>query len=170
MQSRLPEFCDLYQLADRQATVTGSWPVANMARLVGMLATDKGEAKAELLFGKTGKTPYVKGKVSATVEVVCQRCLDIMSLDLNAEFKLGLIESEAKLELLPDDFEPLVTEGRHFLPDVIEDELILALPIVPTHAESCSEYMRNQQAELKTSEKIVEDKKPNPFAVLKDLL
>lgn len=170
MQSRLPEFCDLYQLADRQATVTGSWPVANMPRLIGMLAADAGEANAELVFGKTGKTPYLKGKVNATVQVVCQRCLEQMPIELQAEFLLGMIESEARIDLLPDDYEALITEGRHFLPDVIEDELILALPIVPTHEENCSEYMRKQQAEQAMSEQVEQEQKPNPFAVLKDLL
>jgi len=169
MQSRLPEKCDLFQLAEKGATIEGTWPVSKMTRLLDMLGSDSGEAYAEMNFEKSGRTRFVKGRVSVEVEIECQRCMSLMSFPIDAEFSLALIETEAQIEALPEEFEPLVTEGRHFLPDVIEDELILAIPIVPVHDTECSDFMNAQKEEQKVNEPI-EDKKPNPFAVLKDIL
>jgi len=120
-------------------------------------------------FEKSGRTRFVKGRVSAEVEIECQRCMNLMSYPIDAEFSLAIIETEAQIETLSEEFEPLITEGRHFLPDVIEDELILAIPIVPVHDAECSDFMIAQKEEQKVNEPI-EDKKPNPFAVLKDML
>ena len=170
MQARLPEFCDLFQLADRHAVVSGQWPIAKLPRLVTMLGSDKGIVEAEFNFGKLGKTAYVKGRVSAEVELTCQRCVELMEYTLESEFALGLIDNEALVDRLPEEFEALLTEGRHFLPDVIEDELILAVPFVPAHDNSCSSYMIDQKEEQKLQQVVEEEKKPNPFAALKDLM
>lgn len=171
MQSRLPEKCDLFQLAERGSTISGTWPIAKMPRLLEMLASDSGEARAEMHFDKEGRTRYVRGHVTAEVEIICQRCMDVMTLLVETEFSLALIETEAQIDTLTDEFEPLVTEGLHYLPDVIEDELILAIPIVPRHESDCSDYMNVQKAELEEAMKKEEaEEKSNPFAVLKDML
>jgi len=169
MQSRLPEYCDLFQLAEKSARITGSWPVAKLPRLLGMLESDSGEATVEFEFGKSGRTRYVKGTISAEVEMQCQRCLEPTKVTLDSEFLLALVETELQMEKIPDEYEALITEGRHFLPDVIEDELILVVPIVASHDSNCSSYMNEQVIEPVTQ---VEEspKKPNPFAALKDLL
>ena len=169
MQSRLPEKCDLYQLSEKGADISGTWPVAKMPRLLSMLGSESGEAHAEMHFAKSGRNRYIKGHVTAPVEIQCQRCMNLMTLQIEAEFSLGLVETEAQIDKLPEGFEPLITEGRHFLPDVIEDELILTIPIVPVHESECSDYMNTQKEEQKAN-KVVEEEKPNPFAVLKDML
>ncbi len=169
MQSRLPEKCDLFQLAEKGATIKGTWPVSKMTRLLEMLGADSGEAYTEMSFAKSGRTRYVKGRVSAEVEIECQRCMSLMSFPIDAEFSLAIIETEAQIETLPEEFEPLITEGRHFLPDVIEDELILAIPFVLAHETECSDFI-NAQKEEQRANPPVEEEKPNPFAALKDLL
>ena len=109
--------------------------------------------------------------MSAEVSDQCQRCIEPMLLKLEVEFLLGLIDDEAYVDTLPDQYEALITEGRHFLPDVIEDELILAVPIVSNHDSECSGYMKEQKVELAEIQKLKQEekKKSNPFAVLKDL-
>lgn len=169
MQSRLPEKCDLYQLSEKGAVVSGTWPIAKMPRLLTMLGSEFGDAHAEMHFAKSGRNRYVKGRVTAPVEIQCQRCMNLMTMQIEAEFSLGLVETEAQIDKLPEGFEPLITEGRHFLPDVIEDELILAIPIVPVHDSDCSDFMNMQKEEQKANLE-VEEAKPNPFAVLKDML
>jgi len=169
MQSRLPEKCDLYQLSEKGADIAGTWPVAKMPRLLSMLGSESGQAHAEMHFAKSGRNRYVKGHITAAVEIQCQRCMDIMTLQIDTEFSLGLVETEAQIDKLPEGFEPLITEGRHFLPDVIEDELILAVPIVPVHESECSDFMNTQKEEQKVNQ-VVEEEKSNPFAVLKDML
>ena len=169
MQSRLPEYRNLIQLADRHATIEAGWPVSKMPRLLGMLSATTGDATAEMQFGKSGSLRYITGRVQATVEMTCQRCLQPMPLQLESEFKLALVASEAEAQLIPEEYEPLITEGEHYLPDIIEDELILAAPIVSSHAESCSDYLMQQASEQVSAEDAEQERK-NPFAVLKDLL
>ncbi|MDH5518814.1 MAG: YceD family protein [Gammaproteobacteria bacterium] len=170
MQSRLPEYCDLYQLADKSATMSGYWPVAKMPRLLTMLAADGGEVKAELEFGRDGRIRFIKGIVSVDVEMQCQRCLDSTTVSLNTEFLLALVDNESQIGRLPEQYEALMTEGRHYLPDVIEDELILAVPIIATHDSDCSDYVKEFEAVPAEHQQEEAVKKPNPFAVLKDLL
>ena len=171
MLSRLPEYCDLFQLAEKNATITGTWPVSKMPRLLGMLASDVGEATAELEFGKSGRTRFLRGKVLAEVTIQCQRCMQDMAYTLEAEFLLALLDDEIYIDKMPDQYEALITEGRHFLPDVIEDELILAVPIVANHESECSDFMNEQAIELEKLRKLEEEekKKSNPFSVLKNL-
>ncbi|MDH5394150.1 MAG: YceD family protein [Gammaproteobacteria bacterium] len=150
--------------------MSGNWPIAKMPRLLTMLAADTGEAKAELEFGKKGRTRFIKGSVSVDVEMQCQRCLNPTTVGLKAEFLVALVENESQIEKLPEQFEALITEGRHFLPDVIEDELILAVPIVATHDSQCSDYVKAYEVVPEEYQQEAVGKKPNPFAVLKDLL
>ena len=170
MQSRLPEFCDLFQLADKNAKISGSWPIAKLPRLVEVLASDSGDAVVEFEFGRSGRTRFLKGTITADVEMQCQRCLEPATVPLKAEFNLALLESETYIDRMPDEYEPLITEGRHFLPDVIEDELILVVPIVASHDSDCSNYMNSQVIEPVVTQQEETGKKPNPFANLKDLL
>lgn len=170
MQSRLPEFCDLFQLADKSATMSGIWPIAKLPRLVALLSSDVGDAAVEFEFGKSGRTRFLKGTISADVEMQCQRCLDLATVSLNAEFSLALIEDELNSNKVPEEYDILVTEGRHFLPDVIEDELILVVPLVASHDYECSSYLNQQVIEPVVKRQDEGGKKPNPFADLKDLL
>ena len=170
MQSRLPEFCDLFQLADKTATMSGSWPISKFPRLVEMLSSDNGEVVIDLEFGKSAHTRFLRGTVTADVEMQCQRCLDSTAVSLKSEFNLALVELEEHIARVPEQYDALITEGRHFLPDVIEDELILVVPIVASHDSNCSGYLNEQVIEPVVQKQEKADKKPNPFANLKDLL
>lgn len=170
MQSRLPEFCDLFQLADKTATIAGSWPITKFPRLVELLSSDSGETVIDIEFGRSGRTRYMKGTITANVEMQCQRCLDSAPVALKAEFNLALIETEDHINRIPEQYEALITEGRHFLPEVIEDELILVVPLVASHDSPCSNYLNEQVIEPVVEVQKEADKKPNPFANLKDLL
>ena len=65
-----------------------------------------------------------------------------------AEVRLGIISDQSLAETLPDMYEPLVTGPEPvFLRDVIEDELILALPLVPKHPnEQCKESLDSKSS------------------------
>jgi len=62
-------------------------------------------------------------------------------------FKFALINSEEEIELLPEEFEPYLVEGdEQSIIELIEDELLLCLPMVTIHDDSCSAYMMKQNA------------------------
>ena len=170
MQSILPEHLDVIQKAKFGAEIQGSWPVSKLQRLSQLLLEKGGDLQAELKFSQNGHLRLIDGKVSAELKVTCQRCMQPMSLLLNTDIKLGLICKEAQAEGLPEGYEPYLVEGdSENIPLILEEELLLAMPLVAMHEHDCSEYLhkQRQQQELEVDQ---EDEKENPFSALKDLL
>jgi uncharacterized protein len=74
------------------------------------------------------------GQIRATLEVVCQRCLEPMPVEVKSEVRLGIVRRESEAVALPPEYEPLQVDGERIsLLSVVEDELILALPVAPLH-------------------------------------
>jgi uncharacterized protein len=118
-----------------------------------------------LQFGKQGATFVVTGEVKTEIEVTCQSCLDRLSVRLECKVSLGLVHSLDAIGLLPEGFEPLLIESDDSVMDVadiIQDELILALPQYPRH-EHCL------LAKLERPITSNDDERENPFGVLKRL-
>ncbi len=71
----------------------------------------------------------------------CQRCLKPFDYPVAASGAIAVVNSLAEADRLPDNYDPLLLEERRFVcpRDLIEDELLLALPLIPRHATSgCS--------------------------------
>lgn len=170
MESILPEYLDLIQKAKFAAEVRGFWPISKLQRLSELLLEDSGNLQAELKFNKDGRLRLIDGNVSAEIKVTCQRCMQPMTLSLNTDFKLGLISNEAQAEGLPEGYEPYLIEGdSENIPHMLEEELLLAMPLVAMHEQDCSEFLQ-QQKQRQQDEVDPQEEKPNPFSSLKDLL
>jgi len=140
-----------------------------LTRLNEQLLDVTGYVSAKLEFGKSAGFDCLQGSVSASVSLDCQRCLQPVNVDLSGQFKFALVNNEDELELLPEEFEPYLLEGdEQSIIDLIEDELLLCLPMVSAHEEFCSDYMLKQKVQNKQA--IEEDKEAaHPFAALKAL-
>jgi len=168
MSGRLPEYIDPFRLADAGQALRGSLALARFKRLTPLLSSNEGEAAVELRFGvDEGGLRYLRGHVSAELELVCQRCLGPMTQAIDTDMRLGLVESAAEGEQLPGEYEPLVVDAPPIsVADVIEDELMLALPIVAMHPwEECPASHRVSDG---LGEGSGADAK-NPFAVLANM-
>ncbi|MDQ1363715.1 MAG: hypothetical protein QG652_1577 [Pseudomonadota bacterium] len=172
MQPLIPEFLDFVQKADHGTGIKGVCPVSRMQRLAAMLLDDSGSVAVDVQFGRQGKLRTLGGELSANLNVVCQRCLQPMQYTLQTRMNLALIRDDADADALPAGLEPLLLEADEMnLAAVIEDELLLALPLVLVHEQDCSDFLQ-QQAQRQKQEAVMaaEQKvKTNPFAVLKDL-
>jgi uncharacterized protein len=83
--------------------------------------------------------------------------------------RVGLIEAEADMSRVPEDLEPMLApEGRISIGELVEEELLLALPIVPLH-EDANECAVAPSAPLVTAEQ-EEQKTQKPFERLGELL
>lgn len=102
--------------------------------------------------------PSLHLTIEATVPVQCQRCLDVMTVNLSLAFDYVVSASIPEELEENDDIDWLEASQIMDLSALIEDELLLALPIAPTHEANCSK-MSNESGE-----------KPNPFSALKDLI
>lgn len=110
----------------------GSLPLGQMQRLVGLLAAEEGEAAYRIEFGVDEyDVGYVDIAVDAGLPMVCQRTMAVFVQPVSIDQRLGLIRDESQEAALPDGYDPLlVSDGQLSLKDVIEDELILAVPLV----------------------------------------
>ena len=166
MQHPLLETADFIRQVERNSHFEGSWPVARFERLKPLLNSDQGDVQVDLKFGDRAGIAFLRGHVSAELDLVCQRCLQPMQQAVSGRFLFGLISREAEMDALPDDMEPLlVTDAEQSLLDIVEDELLLLLPQVSAHAEACSEYLL-QQDKRRQADKVAS----SPFAVLKNLM
>lgn len=132
MPAALPELVDPWRMVQARRMFTGTLPLSTLPRLRESLARGEGEVEYEVAFGTDDfGTASLTLKVDARLPLVCQRSLDVFELPVAVHQRLGLIASEADEAGLPEDCEPLlVVDSQLRLKDVIEDELILALPVV----------------------------------------
>ena len=169
MLTRLPEFVDPWRLADQRKCFSGQEKVSNLPRLRGLLTRTDGEVAYELRFGRgEGRWPRITGWVRTTLNLECQRCLGEQEIPVDATLDLAVIEVPAEAETLPGSCEPvLVEDGRLRLLDIIEEELLLAVPQVPRHeAGVCAGAAQGAVAGQDGDDTEHTEVPDNPFAVL----
>ncbi len=171
MSGRLPQSVHPGRLAESGVTLRGNVPLGAMARLKESLHDTEGEVEVELTFGIDGqKQRYIRGTLSATLSLVCQRCLQTLEYPLSIEVSLGLVTSEAAAQVLSGRYEPVIVEDGRLDPGkLVEDELLLALPIVPMHAvEDC--HLRDERIKPAAETPAGRQETRRPFAGLGELL
>ena len=102
----------------------------------GLDAASTGEAaRYELRFGRDRQgRSVVLGRVQARLRLPCQRCLEDVEIPVDAPIALALIRRDEDALDLPEHLDPwLVTEERLNALDLVEDELLLAVPQIPRH-------------------------------------
>jgi uncharacterized protein len=166
MLKKLPESVDFLKQVERGASYEGVWPLARFERLAEVICNNRGEVRARLNFTIRAGTPSLDGRVQAELELSCQRCLEPVKQSVKSNFRFGLITSETEADMLPKEFEPLlVSDGEESLLQLVEDELLLSLPIVAKHEAECSDILLKH----KNNDSPQQDTH-RPFAGLKDLM
>ncbi|MGK0270885.1 MAG: hypothetical protein ACI88H_001536 [Cocleimonas sp.] len=170
---RLPVEVDPFKLVEQGRLFAGRIPQQDFSRLQELLFSDN-ENKNNLIavnleFTRTDtRLPVIKGHIKAELQMVCNRCLEATDLSIDSTLEVVLVGSDAQAERLQEGFDIwLVEDQTLFLRDFIEDEILLAMPIVISH-EDCVPARELIEA-LPGDESIEEQKKENPFAALKDL-
>lgn len=165
MPEQLPETADFLKQAERSVSLTGSYPLALLDRLGAVLSGTHGELNARLNFGSKAGFHCLQGTVEANLRLTCQRCMEPMDHRVSSSFKFGLVLDEEEINDLPAEFEPYLIEGdEQSIIDLLEDELLLSLPIAATHQKECSEFLRKHDEQRQ-----IEKEASSPFAVLKGL-
>ena len=81
--------------------------------------------------------PGLKLAVDGSVRLECQRCLGSLDIPVHLEVQLEFAPSEAEITAADDDIERVVAGREMSAAALVEDEVLLALPMVPKH-EQCS--------------------------------
>ncbi|MCM2335430.1 MAG: YceD family protein [Pseudomonas sp.] len=142
--------------------VEGRLPLSSLTRLQGSLLDTEGDVRFALEFDRDSlQVPYVELRIDAELPLECQRSMRRFLLPVHIVQRLGLIRDEADEAALPPGYEPLLVpdDGMLRTAELVEDELILAVPVVPV-APGTEEVEREWPA----SE--AEQERANPFAAL----
>jgi uncharacterized protein len=144
-----PARLDVAAFAAGRGSIEGSWPLESLDRLAGSTVplADGGddpvrwtaEGMLAPLLG-AGLKPALRLQAQASVGLECQRCLQRMIVPLEVDQRLFFVAGEdaaAALDADSDD-DVLALEPALDLKRLVEDELLLALPLVPRH-EVCPE-------------------------------
>jgi len=170
MSRHVPDFINPIRAAEGGVSISGQLAFARMKRLLEIVTNPEGAADIVLDFAIDGQgTPFVHGRVRADLVLTCQRCLEAMVFPVDAEISLGIAASEEEAKRLPLQYDPVVTHGEQLsLAEVVEDEILLALPTIPRHDPAACTALENAEKRL---EGVDEDDKAasNPFAVLAKL-
>ena len=164
----IPPHVDPRKLADRGATLEGVLPIASLPRLAEQLVDDVGEVRAKLLFERDERrAAVIHGEFDVEVKMVCQRCLGVARLPIHGEYSYVVVKEGADEQSVPKGYDALeVGEEPLDLLTLVEDELLLALPIVPVHdSEICQQPAGLEEPEPSEDEV----QRSNPFSVLAQL-
>jgi len=168
----LPKRIDPRKLAERGVRFEGIIKVEDLPEFSQCLAAPDGEIKVDLQFDlDEQRIRTVVGDAKGTVPMACQRCLEPVEVEVTATFNLAIAPSEEKAKLLPRHYDPLIVEDEEIeLFPVIEEELILSLPMVPYHQDcSIQTSFGDGDKAVDAGETESTPDKPNPFSVLAQL-
>ncbi len=180
MSGLLSEPVRIFDLASRGIDVDESVGILRFPRLAGILAVrprDEDVVRVGLAISEASDCAVIRGRIRAELSLQCQRCLAPMLFAVDHEVGIVIAESAAVLAGAAEELEPVLLEdcradgiargeGRDTtikLAPLIEDELMLAVPLAPVHDESehCEAPLARTSPDSETGERV-----DNPFAAL----
>jgi uncharacterized protein len=140
MSANVPEILDVWRMVAAKRSFEGRVPLSSLTRMQGLLSDNEGEVDFSLQFDSDPllKVSYAELRIDTALPLECQRSLKRFLLPVHLEQRLGLIRDEAEEAALPPDYEALLVphDGMVRLLDLVEDELVLAVPAVPVDPET----------------------------------
>lgn len=164
---------DSLKFAAAEDRVSGKLLLSSLPRLVDVLASQQGVLDCALAGycekDESGGSETRLGlhlRVSGSLALQCQRCLGEVEINCAIDARLLLIPPDAEWpeeELESDDYDAIPASRELSVLSLIEDEVLLALPIVPRHADCVTPGASGG------AQQVLESGKPSPFAVLASL-
>lgn len=149
--------------AKRQQVLQGDIGLPEMPRLQSVLVEGaQSNHNIKLHFKLSGHSnqyhsPSLHLDVDANLPMICQRCLESVEVPISLRFDYVVSAEESANLDDNDDVDWVELSESMDVYALVEDELLIALPIAPVHATRCKQLV------LESGEK------PNPFSVLKAL-
>jgi len=163
----LPRLIDPRKFAQQGLEIIGKLPVNELSRINEMVLDTTVEVDVELEFLlDEERIRTVRGQAECQLSVTCQRCLEPVVVPVKANINLAIVWDEDAAKNLPKRFDPwIAAEGPNDLFEVIEDELLLNLPLASYHEHACVEASAFSVGEGDE----LEDVASNPFQMLEQL-
>ena len=117
----------------------GQITLPQLARLHDQLASTDGTVHYVLQGGLTERRePRIECIINGLVQLICQRCLSGLAHQITARSQLILVDNEAQLPALEAEdlsADYMVADPTFDIIALVEDEILLALPIAPMHEQ-----------------------------------
>lgn len=160
---------DIDRLADGEADIDFAVPLAELSRLRAQLASVEGTVRGRVHFTREAGFVVADLTMEGAATLACQRCLRPMSEPVKSAVRVALILTEADASRVPEHLEPVFAAGgRISVGELVEEELLLALPIVPLHGQASDCVVQVDTAVL--TDEAPEQTTQKPFAQLDKLL
>jgi uncharacterized protein len=177
MPREFPEYIDPWKAADGKRLFQGTMPLTWMHRLAPLLAPDRisgapwPDATFSALFGYDEQGAVtVELEVEAELPLICQRSMQPFSERVRRHSTLSVVESVAAQDGVPEHYEPVLADhGRIALVDLVEEELLLAVPQVPRNPE-VGEVLISTDGATEAESPPIEEDVQRPFEGLAELL
>lgn len=129
-------FIDSIDFAKNGRKISGEAPLAEMPRLLDTLENPQGVLSYTVHGGMSSfGVPLLDVSMAGQVQLCCQRCLNVMDYPISLEERL-LLRDQASLDALDDDeeeFDSILAEAHLDVLNILEEEILLSLPIAPRH-------------------------------------
>ena len=175
MVDALPRTVKPRDLSAREASLDGTVALERCPRLAALVVADGSSVvSATLHFGPNGAgQPACTGVVEVELMLQCQRCLEPVPTAVAGEVKAEFVRGEE--DARADGFEAVkLDEETLALSDLIEDEILLALPFAPVHEEACAAAPQRDDGDDVTDESdersAGQPGRVMPFANLRELM
>lgn len=165
---KLPITIDPFKSAQRNLICDGYFELSEFDRLRAVTEKCSGQMNVKFQFGIDDQgLNIISGAGSATVELACQRCNELFEQQLGVDFSLSPVKKAEQADELPSYYDAIELDenGEVNLQELVESELLLAVPLISRHElDNCQASADSTWGELPE-----ELDKPNPFDVLKKL-
>ena len=160
-------------LVGTEAAVDFTIPLAELPRVSHELSATDGEARGNVRFSRQLGQAVADLDVSAAPEVVCQRCMQPMRWPIQVKSRIALVSDYNAADRVPEGLEVFLVEADSIsVRDLVDEEILLALPHVARHEEGseCADGKMQLPGQEADAEEAADSQVQKPFAQLGELL
>lgn len=160
-------------LVGTETAIDFSIPLSELPRVSHELTAADGEARGRVRFSRQMGQAVADLEVDAQPEVVCQRCMQPMRWPVTVKSRIALVSDYDAADRVPEGLEIFLVEADSVsVRDLVDEEIMLAMPNVPRHAEGseCAGRDLRLPGQDVEPEETGDTQVQKPFAQLGELL
>jgi uncharacterized protein len=162
MLNRLPDWIDPVHCAEHDMRFHAHVNQTAMKRLLEQVEAPNGEVEVDIQFRRHPrlKTPQFSMRVQTRLRLVCQRTLEAFEFEVDSTVNGLFLASMQMADEIDEDVEVYeLSQGNVSLLELVEEELLLAVPMIPRKDEADLLWSDSETVEHKAE-------RENPFALL----
>jgi DUF177 domain-containing protein len=167
------QLIEVDRLADRQADVAFEIPLSRLPRVQAQIAGAQGSVRGVVHFRREAGLRVAEIEMEGEAKLVCQRCLGPLAWPIASDARVALLANESDADGVPQELETVhAQDDRIRVADLVEEEVLLTLPLVPMHesADECQAVQDDVPLPAPAEEAAPAPETQRPFERLGELL